>query len=554
VNDDAFQLGRLNMPARAQWWSHCIGSDDAPYYDTAANATAGKKGLQGYFIWGDRVRVLEGDPENDTVVRIGGRGAQAWIKSKHLNGEPLLELYVIDVGQGDGLLIVTPEGHHLLIDGGNLRTMQKGGKNAADFIDWKFFKDYRDAAQRDRSDSPILLDAVIASHCDQDHFGGLLDLLDLDAPKNKAELDCSGVQVDNFYHAGLSWWYTEDSRGKASRTLGDTQGGAYVKLLEDRASARDAVARLGEPDEDTLKGAWGQFVRAMTKTRTASNAGSYAKITRLSHASHDYLPKFGPNGDSAVSIRVLGPIELDVDGKAGLKKFPDGDSKNTNGHSVVLRLDYGDRRILLTGDLNTHSQHQLMEAYGDDFAAEFGCDVAKGCHHGSHDVSYRFLDGLKPLGTVISSGDGETHDHPRPTIVSASALTGRKLLSDDGDELIAPLVYVTEVARSTDVARIVAMREFEQVQPKYQREKPTGGDLHNSEGEMSRFRLILEESPKSSFDWPRLDVAKAVKGITYGLVNVRTDGKRLLFAVREETGPNWGIQVLEADQIARAAP
>jgi beta-lactamase superfamily II metal-dependent hydrolase len=31
---------------------------------------------------------------------------------------------------------------------------------------------------------------MIATHNDQDHFGGLLDLLDIEAPENRAELDC----------------------------------------------------------------------------------------------------------------------------------------------------------------------------------------------------------------------------------------------------------------------------------------------------------------------------------------------------------------------------
>ena len=52
------------------------------------------------------------------------------------------------------------------------------------------------------------------------------------------------------------------------------------------------------------------------------------------------------------------------------------------------------------------------------------CDVAKGCHHGSDDVSFEFLQAMGAACTVISSGDNEGHSHPRPTVVSASAITG----------------------------------------------------------------------------------------------------------------------------------
>ena len=45
-------------------------------------------------------------------------GREGFVKQSDLGGAPLLELYFIDVGQGDGVLIVTPEHKHLLIDGG----------------------------------------------------------------------------------------------------------------------------------------------------------------------------------------------------------------------------------------------------------------------------------------------------------------------------------------------------------------------------------------------------------------------------------------------------
>jgi hypothetical protein len=134
------------MPARAQWWTHCIGVDKAPYFDTFAQATANKTarvkstGVAGFFIWGDRVR--RRDASTAEFVEVEGRDQKVIVRRDALNGEPLLELYVIDVGQGDGLLVVTPEGHNIMIDGGDLRAKQVTGKNAADFVDWKFTRDY----------------------------------------------------------------------------------------------------------------------------------------------------------------------------------------------------------------------------------------------------------------------------------------------------------------------------------------------------------------------------------------------------------------------------
>lgn len=53
----------------------------------------------------------------------------------HLGSKALLEVYFIDVGQGDGILIKTPDGRHVMIDGGFPRRNQPIGKNAADFVD-----------------------------------------------------------------------------------------------------------------------------------------------------------------------------------------------------------------------------------------------------------------------------------------------------------------------------------------------------------------------------------------------------------------------------------
>lgn len=553
-------------PVREQWWDTCVRRHQAPYYSSRAKALSAEEKVSnqrvksdtasGYFIWGDRVRVISGDPSADRVIRVAGRGSEHWIRSRHLGGEPLLELYVIDVGQGDGLLLVSPEGHHILVDGGNTRSFQNAGKNAADFVDWKFFKDYLNYSDRSNEEmTAIVLDAVIASHNDIDHFGGILDLLDLQRPANDAELDSTSVRVENFYHAGLSWWYDgRTSSGKKKRTLGQPTNGFYTKLLNDRESAIAGTANLQDPDRSTLAGAWGRCIDAVVNCKSASDPNRPTNIERLTTSSHEWLPGFEPaSQSSSISIRVLGPISEHVGNVVGLKRFPDGPSKNTNGHSVVLRVDYGARRLLLTGDLNTHAQTYIMEQMGStQFANEYSCDVAKGCHHGSRDVSFRFLAGLKPVATVISSGDTESHDHPRPTIVAASAITGRKLLDTSGESLIMPLVFMTEVLRSYSIGEVKELHEFNRPQPEISFDKPQGDKkIHNTDRERSHFRAFFKSFSKARNPnhWPRLDQTRVVDGLVYGLVNVRTDGETLFFASMEEKGNDWSITVLDGQQI-----
>jgi len=40
--------------------------------------------------------------------------------------------------------------------------------------------------------------------------------------------------------------------------------------------------------------------------------------------------------------------------------------------------------------------------------------------------------------------------------------------------------------------------------------------------------------------------------LRYGLINIRTDGKRLFFAQMEESGSDWAIATLSENQISEA--
>jgi len=112
-------------------------------------------------LWGDPVQITK---RSDQTCEVRARGMRGTIEAGRLMSDPLLELYFIDVGQGDGVLVRLPSGKHILIDGGLPRALQMTGKNAADFVDWKFHDDYGHYA--------ISLDAMVASHCDYDHYGG----------------------------------------------------------------------------------------------------------------------------------------------------------------------------------------------------------------------------------------------------------------------------------------------------------------------------------------------------------------------------------------------
>lgn len=78
----------------------------------------------------------------------------------------------IDVGQGDAILVRSPQGRHMLIDGGGTLTFRKPGE------EWKERKDPYEVGRKLLV--PLLkqrgvdrIDLLVVSHQDQDHMGGL---------------------------------------------------------------------------------------------------------------------------------------------------------------------------------------------------------------------------------------------------------------------------------------------------------------------------------------------------------------------------------------------
>lgn len=92
------------------------------------------------------------------IILGGALGINNATTSAYFSGDTL-EVTFLDVGQGDSILIVTPEGNTLLIDG--------GGSRDSDFIGENVLVPYLNSRGIGQ------IDMVIASHPDIDHIGGL---------------------------------------------------------------------------------------------------------------------------------------------------------------------------------------------------------------------------------------------------------------------------------------------------------------------------------------------------------------------------------------------
>ncbi len=88
-----------------------------------------------------------------------------------------------------------------------------------------------------------------------------------------------------------------------------------------------------------------------------------------------------------------------------------------NNDSLALRITYGRRSFLLTGDAERPMEQQMLNS-GEPLHA----DVLKVGHHGSNTSSTDpFLDAVSPIFAVISDGFENSFRHPHPQVLARLA-------------------------------------------------------------------------------------------------------------------------------------
>lgn len=333
----------------------------------------GKKEVARVFL-GEWMKLLpEKKPANGrTWVRY--RGGKGWVATKELGPQRLLELFFIDVGQGDAILIQTPDDQRVLVDGGP-------GGQALKFIEGKY--------RLDKPDNFIDFEAVISTHTDADHLAGLVKILG--HPR---------IGVKRFYHNGL---FDDLFEPKKDRVFG-------LAKVPPRADPKSLVAKLGaaiEKAELNLP----KVIAAIQKYRPWAGAGLPPEgfVCDRADAAMGHVPPFGPR--ASVSLEVVWPEAAE---DLSYRWYEDG-GKTKNGNSVVLRLKHGANSILLAADVNAASMGDLLAARG----AKLRSSVYKVAHHGSQDFSTDFLRAVKPDVAVISSGEerDSVYGHPRAVLL-----------------------------------------------------------------------------------------------------------------------------------------
>ncbi|MCX6633255.1 MAG: ComEC/Rec2 family competence protein [Candidatus Solibacter sp.] len=249
-----------------------------------------------------------------------------------------LELTVIDVGQGDSLLVLFPDGKRMLVDGGGIPAFGRVARSQLDIGEDVVAPYLWDRGFR-------TLDVVALSHAHDDHSGGLAALI-------------------SAFHPREVW-------------TGFTPEGPEWRAVHDKAVAVGAkIVPLRAPGRFAFGGA---------------------------------------------AIEVLAPTPDYV---------PVGEPKNND--SLVLRVTFGHRSFLLSGDVERGIEQEMV--YGHELRPT---DVLKVPHHGSRTSSTEeFLSAVRPAFAVISAGFENSYGHPHPAVVERLRQHHAAILRTDLDGMV----------------------------------------------------------------------------------------------------------------------
>jgi competence protein ComEC len=114
-----------------------------------------------------------------------------------------------------------------------------------------------------------------------------------------------------------------------------------------------------------------------------------------------------------------------------------------NNDSLVLRLQYGTRSLLLPGDAEKQVEKEML---GENSAESLRVDVLKAGHHGSkNSTTPEFLAATQPRVGIISAGEGNPYGHPSPELLERLENAGVRILRTDRDGAVHVLTDGTRL-------------------------------------------------------------------------------------------------------------
>jgi competence protein ComEC len=102
-----------------------------------------------------------------------------------------------------------------------------------------------------------------------------------------------------------------------------------------------------------------------------------------------------------------------------------------NNDSLVLRLQYGNRTVLLAGDAEKQAEKEML---AENSAEVLRADILKIGHHGSkNSTTLEFLTAVHPGVAVISAGEDNPYGHPNQELLERLEQVRVRILRTDRD-------------------------------------------------------------------------------------------------------------------------
>lgn len=272
-------------------------------------------------------------------------------------GEGDLQVHFIDVGQGDCILILFPDGKDMLIDCGN-KSSGYSFDETAEYLDTYITDD--------------TLDYMMLTHGDEDHVEYLDNILEM-------------YQVNNIFMPNIL-------------AAPNGTGASSVELREQIDAIDDEkIAMFTDPDVLTSNMYAEFFVAAFNEPDCNVMLNIDPSSTENSIVITDEANTY--------RLTFYCPTQEYYD-ESNLNS-----AEKKNAVSPIGILEYNGFRIVLTGDSNEINEPLFVDRIG----GELDCDVLKVGHHGSETSSTEeFLDAIDCEYAVIScKADGNTFYHPR---------------------------------------------------------------------------------------------------------------------------------------------
>ncbi len=236
-----------------------------------------------------------------------------------LQKENLAEIYFLDIGQGDAILLRV-NGQNILVDGGpdNLLLYRLG-----EVLPWWDKK----------------IDYLIISHFHDDHYMGFIELLN-------------------------------------------------------RYQVKNILVGAHRPEEEFLFSVWQQAV------------GQHQLEPKVVHAGDQFY--LAPN----IFWQILAA---------------DSQHEDFNDNSLLIKFTIGEIKLLLTGDLTSDKEKDLLKAKVD-----LSADILKVAHHGSkYSSALDFLQAVSPQLCVIQSETDNSFGHPHQETLERLEAIGCQILRND---------------------------------------------------------------------------------------------------------------------------